>query len=70
MKKRKIASSIAKALDIAGFKSERVWGGVIEDWGSQITFSALGQRAPLEEKTKWDSDFAKRKKIKTLLILL
>jgi hydroxymethylpyrimidine pyrophosphatase-like HAD family hydrolase len=27
----------------------------------------LGQRAPLEEKTKWDPDFAKRKKIKAVL---
>jgi hypothetical protein len=27
----------------------------------------LGQQAPLEEKTKWDNDFAKRKKIKTIL---
>jgi phosphomannomutase len=37
---------------------------VIEDRGSQITYSALGQQAPLEEKEKWDPDFAKRKKIK------
>jgi phosphomannomutase len=40
---------------------------VIEDRGSQITFSALGQQAPLEEKDKWDPDYAKRKKIKALL---
>src|SRR6185437_649353 len=31
------------------------------------TFSALGQGAPLEEKNKWDHDFAKRKKIKAIL---
>jgi HAD superfamily hydrolase (TIGR01484 family) len=47
-----------------GFKAERVWGEPIEDRGSQITFSALGQQAPLEEKKKWDPDFTKRKKIK------
>ena len=35
--------------------------------GSQITFSALGQQAPLDEKDKWDPDFTKRKKIKTIL---
>jgi phosphomannomutase len=40
---------------------------VIEDRGSQITFSALGQQAPLEEKKKWDPGFAKRKKIKAIL---
>ena len=39
----------------------------IEDRGSQITFSALGQEAPNEEKEKWDPDFTKRKKIKTIL---
>ena len=51
----------------AGFKVEKVWGEIIEDRGSQITFSALGQQAPLEEKEKWDPDFAKRKKIKAIL---
>lgn len=35
--------------------------------GSQITFSALGQRVPLEQKEKWDADFTKRKKIQALL---
>ena len=40
---------------------------VIEDRGSQITFSALGQRAPLEEKKKWNPDFAKRKKMLAVL---
>jgi hypothetical protein len=40
---------------------------VIEDRGSQITFSALGQQAPLAEKEKWDPDFAKRKKITAIL---
>lgn len=30
------------------------WGPILEDRGSQITFSALGQQAPLAEKTAWD----------------
>ncbi len=50
-----------------GFKVEKVWGQVIEDRGSQITFSAFGQQAPLEEKKKWDPDFSKRKRMKALL---
>lgn len=37
-----------------------LWGAQIEDRGAQITFSALGQQAPLEEKKKWDPDHAKR----------
>jgi hypothetical protein len=65
--KEKIVGSLEKAVGIAGFKVERLWGEAIEDRGSQITFSALGQQAPLAEKEKWDPDFAKRKKIKVIL---
>jgi len=65
--KEKIVGSLKKALGVAGFKVEKVWGEVIEDRGSQITFSALGQQAPLKEKSKWDPDFTKRKKIKAIL---
>jgi phosphomannomutase len=65
--KKKILSSFHKALDGTGYKVDKVWGEIIEDRGSQITFSALGQQAPLEAKTKWDPDFEKRKKITALL---
>lgn len=65
--KEKIISSLKKALEETGFKPKKVWGEVIEDRGSQITFSALGQQAPLDEKKKWDPDFTKRKKIKSIL---
>jgi len=65
--REKILSSFKKALEAAGFKVEKTWGDVIEDRGSQITFSALGQQAPLEAKDKWDPDYAKRKKMKALL---
>ena len=36
------------------------WGEILEDRGSQITFSALGQQAPREAKHTWDPDGAKR----------
>ncbi|WP_026459472.1 HAD-IIB family hydrolase [Schaalia vaccimaxillae] len=36
------------------------WGDIIEDRGSQITFSALGQEAPLEAKQAWDPDGTKK----------
>ena len=65
--KAKIISSLKRALEAAGFKVEKVWGETIEDRGSQITYSALGQQAPIEEKKKWDSDFTKRKEIKAFL---
>jgi HAD superfamily hydrolase (TIGR01484 family) len=65
--REKIIDSLKKAAEEAGFRAEKVWGEVIEDRGSQITFSALGQQAPLEEKERWDADFSKRKKIAAIL---
>src|ERR1019366_10645187 len=65
--KARIESSLEKAVLQAGFKPHKLWGEQIEDRGSQITFSALGQEAPLDEKDKWDPDYAKRKKIKAIL---
>ena len=65
--KKKIINSLKKAIGKFGLKIEKVWGEVIEDRGSQITFSALGQHAPIEEKEKWDPDFIKRKKMKVFL---
>ena len=64
---QKVLASFAKALEQSGFKPEKVWGALIEDRGSQITFSALGQEAPHEAKKTWDPDFAKRKKIQAIL---
>jgi HAD superfamily hydrolase (TIGR01484 family) len=65
--KKKITESLNQAVAAAGFQAQKVWGETIEDRGSQITYSALGQQAPLEEKDKWDHDYAKRKKIKAIL---
>ena len=65
--KENIIGSLNTAIGAAGCKVDKVWGEVIEDRGSQITFSALGQQAPLAEKKTWDPDFAKRQRMKTLL---
>jgi HAD superfamily hydrolase (TIGR01484 family) len=65
--KVKIIASMNRALEVAGFRPEKTWGEIVEDRGSQITFSALGQQAPLVEKEKWDPDFAKRTKITAIL---
>lgn len=65
--KAKIIGALKEAADSSGIKIERHWGEVIEDRGSQITFSALGQNAPLDEKKNWDPDFKKREKIKAIL---
>jgi phosphomannomutase len=65
--KKAIVEALRQATTTADYKVERLWGEVIEDRGSQITFSALGQQAPLEEKKKWDPDFTKRKRITAVL---
>jgi len=65
--KKKIIDALKNALDTVGFNIEKVWGESIEDRGSQITYSALGQQAPIKEKTKWDPDFTKRVRIQEIL---
>lgn len=65
--KARIVASLKRAIAESDFKVERTWGEQIEDRGSQITFSALGQQAPLDEKKSWDPDFAKRRAMKALL---
>jgi hypothetical protein len=37
-----------------GFWETDTWGPILEDRGSQITFSALGQAAPVDVKKAWD----------------
>lgn len=61
--RNKILKNLHKAIEMAHLDIRKTWGDQIEDRGSQITFSALGQKAPLEEKKDWDPDFEKRKKI-------
>ncbi|MGF7077788.1 HAD-IIB family hydrolase [Mucilaginibacter sp. UYCu711] len=65
--KKKIVGSLTTAVEEQGFKPEKTWGEQIEDRGSQITYSALGQEAPLNAKKEWDPGFAKRKKIQAAL---
>ncbi|QCB41837.1 HAD-IIB family hydrolase [Sphingomonas sp. PAMC26645] len=61
--KQKILTAFDESLEATGFVPEKTWGERIEDRGSQITFSALGQEAPIDAKHSWDPDFAKRKVI-------
>jgi phosphomannomutase len=51
----------------AGFN---IHGEKIEDRGEQITWSALGQDAPLNEKEKWDPDHMKRELTREELLKL
>jgi HAD superfamily hydrolase (TIGR01484 family) len=65
--KHTIVDALTKAVAEAGFSTERTWGATIEDRESQITYSALGQQAPLDAKELWDPDFSKRKAIKSIV---
>jgi len=65
--KVKITAAFRHAINSLELKFAELWGKQIEDRGSQITFSGLGQQAPLEAKAKWDPDFTKRTKIKAVL---
>ncbi|SFS16357.1 hypothetical protein SAMN04487846_3295 [Microbacterium sp. cf046] len=47
-----------------GLWEAETWGDILEDRGSQITFSALGQRAPLAAKTAWDPTGAKKSSLR------
>jgi len=46
----------------------QVWGERIEDRIAQITFSALGQKAPLKEKKVWDPDRKKRMHLRDAML--
>jgi phosphomannomutase len=43
-----------------GYWESKTWGPILEDRGSQITFSALGQAAPVAAKTAWDQSGEKK----------
>ncbi len=54
--KSRIISSLEKNARELGIWREETWGPIIEDRLSQVTYSALGQKAPPEEKYKWAED--------------
>ncbi|UEA59317.1 HAD-IIB family hydrolase [Gordonia otitidis] len=47
-----------------GLWETETWGPVLEDRGSQITFSALGQAAPVDAKKAWDPDGRKKESLR------
>ena len=63
-----IRVALEEALKEGGYEQpSEIFGETIEDRGSQITFSALGQKAPLEAKAVWDHNRAKRERIAKIL---
>jgi phosphomannomutase len=56
----KIIETLKQGAKHLGLWEANPTGEIIEDRGSQITFSALGQFAPAELKYKWDPDSSKK----------
>jgi phosphomannomutase len=65
--KKKIIDALNKGFDDLGYREDKVYGETIEDRGSQVTFSVLGQdivdvlgKEGLRLKHEWDSDNKKK----------
>src|SRR3989344_3258958 len=66
--KKRIKSVFEKVFEESGFKKpNEIYGELVEDRGTQLNFSALGQNAPIEFKEAWDPDNKKREQIITAL---
>lgn len=66
--KKKVLVAFLKTFQEMGYSSpKKTWGQVLEDRETQITFSALGQEAPLSEKEVWDPKQEKRQGMKKVL---
>jgi len=52
--KARALASVEECARRLGLWEEQTWGPILEDRGSQITFSALGQAAPVDAKVAWD----------------
>ncbi len=68
--KTHIMGALNEALKETGLAEPptQVWGERIEDRGGEITFSALGQKAPFEIKSRWDPDKLKRMPLRAALL--
>jgi phosphomannomutase len=69
--KVKIIDGLNQGIDALGFREKEIYGEQIEDRGSQITFSALGQdivtalgEEGVERKEAWDPDDQKKAAIR------
>lgn len=66
--RKKIANAFYKSFPKVGYsKPKNVYGEIVEDRGTQITFSAHGQKAPLEVKEEWNKKNDVRPKLIRIL---
>jgi HAD superfamily hydrolase (TIGR01484 family) len=62
--KLRVIDALTRGAKDLGLWEPETWGEIIEDRGSQITFSALGQAAPVQEKYAWDPDGSKKMRLR------
>ena len=68
-KVRALAAVESEARRLGLWESD-TWGDILEDRGSQITFSALGQQAPVAEKMAWDPTGEKKNALRAAVAAL
>ncbi|OZD39009.1 HAD family hydrolase [Rhodococcus sp. 06-1477-1B] len=62
--KQRALTAVREEAERLGLWEAEPWGDILEDRGSQITFSALGQSAPLEAKMAWDPTGEKKNSLR------
>jgi len=63
----RIKTALRECIRTLGYGSGKTYGKVVDDRISQISFAALGQKAPLELKKRWDPTGKKRARIAKFL---
>ncbi|MBM3715278.1 MAG: HAD-IIB family hydrolase [Actinobacteria bacterium] len=62
--KTRALTAVREEAERLGLWEAEPWGDILEDRGSQITFSALGQKAPLDAKMAWDPTGQKKNSLR------
>jgi HAD superfamily hydrolase (TIGR01484 family) len=62
--KRRAFDVLRNGAEKLGFWTNDTWGPALEDRGSQVTYSALGQNAPASAKSNWDQDNSKKEALR------
>lgn len=68
--KARALAAVEEQAHALGLWEERTWGPILEDRGSQITFSALGQAAPVDAKAAWDPTGARKSALRDAVAAL
>jgi phosphomannomutase len=68
--KSRAMEAVEKSARHLGYWESQTWGPILEDRGSQVTFSALGQAAPVDVKLAWDGDGRKKSALREAVQVL